>query len=233
MNWGVYYIYFTPKFNILPPMNLLARPTGPGRPKDLEKRAAILESAKDLFTEHGYAGVSMDAIAQAAGVSKLTVYNHFEDKQALFMAAIAAKCEAQLPHEIFEHPPEGTVREQLLAIARAFVALISSKEAVQLHRTLISEGRADPALPGLFYAVGPKRTMDDFAQFLADRNREGQLEVPDVQRAAGHFFNLLKGEQHMRLLIGCGEPLACGECEAHIDSVIDLFLRAYAPGRSM
>jgi TetR/AcrR family transcriptional repressor of mexJK operon len=210
-------------------MNLLARPTGPGRPKDLEKRAAILEAAKDLFTEHGYAGVSMDAIAQAAGVSKLTVYNHFEDKQALFVAAIQARCESQLPHEIFEDPPSGPVREQLLAIARAFVALMSSREAVQLQRTLVTEGRANPALPGLFYAAGPHRTLEEFAAFLAARNREGALAVPDVHRAAGHFFNLLKGELHMRLLIGCGDTPTAQEVEAHTQDVVDLFVRAYAP----
>jgi TetR/AcrR family transcriptional repressor of mexJK operon len=213
-------------------MNLLARPTGPGRPKDLEKRAAILEAAKDLFTERGYAGVSMDAIAQAAGVSKLTVYNHFEDKQALFLAAVKAKCEAQMPHEIFEHPAEGPVREQLLAIARAFVALMSSPEAIALHRTLITEGRADPALPALFYEAGPRRTLDEFAAFLRARNERGQLAVPDVQRAAGHFFGLLKGELHMRLLFGCSTPCDSNDCEAHIDSVIDLFLRAYGTGRA-
>ena len=231
MNWGVYYISFTAKFNILPRMNLLARPTGPGRPKDLEKRAAILEAAKDLFTERGYAGVSMDAIAQAAGVSKLTVYNHFEDKETLFLAAVKAKCEAQMPHEIFEHPAEGPVADQLEAIARAFVALMGSPEAVALQRTLITEGRANPALPALFYEAGPRRTLDEMAMFLDGRNRAGALDVPDVHRAAGHFLGLLKGELQMRLLFGCGEPPDAAECDAHIASVIDLFLRAYGPGR--
>jgi TetR/AcrR family transcriptional repressor of mexJK operon len=212
-------------------MNLLARPTGPGRPKDLEKRAAILEAAKDLFTERGYAGVSMDAIAQLAGVSKLTVYNHFEDKETLFLAAVKAKCEEQMPHEIFEHPAEGPVRGQLEAIARAFVALMSSPEAVALQRTLITEGRADPALPALFYEAGPRRTLEEFTAFLHARQSAGQLVVPDVPRAAAHFFNLLKGEIHMRQLIGLGEAPAAAEIEAHVDSVVDLFLRAYAPDR--
>ncbi|KAG1258263.1 hypothetical protein G6F65_015638 [Rhizopus arrhizus] len=52
-----------------------AKAAGPGRPKDLGKRAAILEAAKALFIEQGYTGVSMDAIAAQAGVSKLTVPN--------------------------------------------------------------------------------------------------------------------------------------------------------------
>ena len=53
--------------------------TGPGRPKDQAKRLAILEAAKTLFMRNGYEGSSMDAIAAEAGVSKLTVYNHFTD----------------------------------------------------------------------------------------------------------------------------------------------------------
>jgi TetR/AcrR family transcriptional repressor of mexJK operon len=206
-----------------------ARPIGPGRPKDLEKRAAILEAAKDLFTERGYAGVSMDAIAQAAGVSKLTVYNHFEDKETLFLAAVKAKCEAQLPHEIFDVPPTGPLREQLLAIGRAFVALMISREAVQLLRTLVAEGSADPNLARLFYEAGPRRTHEEFAAFLHARQGAGQLAIPDIPRASGHFFNLLKGEMHMHVLLGLGDAPSAAECDAHVASVVELFLRAYTP----
>ncbi|MBP7656876.1 MAG: helix-turn-helix transcriptional regulator, partial [Pseudoxanthomonas sp.] len=71
--------------------------SGPGRPKDLGKRAAILEAAKQLFAREGFNGVSMDQIAAEAGVSKLTVYSHFGDKDALFAAAVQAKCAEMLP----------------------------------------------------------------------------------------------------------------------------------------
>ena len=64
------------------------KPSGPGRPKDLGKRSSILEAAKRLFSMEGFAGVSMDQIAAEAGVSKLTVYSHFGDKEALFFAAV-------------------------------------------------------------------------------------------------------------------------------------------------
>jgi TetR/AcrR family transcriptional repressor of mexJK operon len=53
----------------------------------MEKRAAILDAAMALFPARGYDGASVEAIAQAAGVSKLTVYSHFADKEALFGAA--------------------------------------------------------------------------------------------------------------------------------------------------
>ena len=44
-----------------------------------------------MFTQHGFDGVSMDQIAAEAGVSKLTVYSHFGDKDALFVAAVRAQ----------------------------------------------------------------------------------------------------------------------------------------------
>ena len=61
---------------------------GPGRPKDLAKRAAILDAAVRMFTRHGFEGASMDQIAAEAAVSKLTVYSHFGDKETLFGDAL-------------------------------------------------------------------------------------------------------------------------------------------------
>ncbi|MBX9764445.1 MAG: TetR/AcrR family transcriptional regulator, partial [Pseudomonadaceae bacterium] len=77
--------------------NKVLPPSGPGRPKDLVKRKAILEAAKSLFLSRGYDGSSMDVIAAEAGVSKLTVYSHFTDKETLFAEAVKSKCEEQLP----------------------------------------------------------------------------------------------------------------------------------------
>ena len=56
-------------------------PAARGRPKDPAKRAAILDAAEKLFLSQGFTGTSMDAVAKEAGVSKLTVYSHFSDKE--------------------------------------------------------------------------------------------------------------------------------------------------------
>lgn len=73
-----------------------------GRPKDLEKRARILQAAKAIFLKSGYHGTSMNLIAQEAGVTKLTVYNHFQDKANLFICAITETCEETLGTKPFE-----------------------------------------------------------------------------------------------------------------------------------
>ncbi|RRN59004.1 TetR/AcrR family transcriptional regulator [Pseudoxanthomonas sp. SGNA-20] len=204
-----------------------ARNPGPGRPKDLAKRAAILEAAKRMFLEQGYQGVSMDQIAAAAGVSKLTVYSHFGDKETLFSEAIAAKCREVLPDELFVNPPEGPLREQLLAIGHAFFALISSEEALRIHR-MMTAGAGEDALRHLFWNAGPRRVQDAFAQFLQARVDEGLLRIGDVPLAASQFFCLLKGELYSKMACGlCGTP-APADLQRHLRATVDFFLRAYA-----
>ncbi|HEY0266094.1 MAG TPA: TetR/AcrR family transcriptional regulator [Rhizomicrobium sp.] len=202
--------------------------SGPGRPKDLGKRAAILDAAKHLFANEGYAGVSMDQIAAEAGVSKLTVYSHFGDKEALFAAAIRAKCDEMLPDDLFAQELKGPLRVQLTAIASGFFALISSDEAISTHRMMLAPGNANDPLRKLFWEAGPRRTHDAFGAFLQSRVDAGELDIPDMQRATEQFFSLIKGEMHSRMMCGiCARPPR-GDVNAHLDASVDMFLRAYA-----
>jgi len=207
----------------------IAKTAGPGRPKDLEKRAAILQAAKRLFTTQGFDGTSMDAIANAAGVSKLTVYSHYQDKERLFIAAVECVCQEQMPSEIFMADLKGPIRKQLLTIARAFFSLITSEEALAVHRTIVANAQQSPKLAQLFWEAGPKRTQEAFESFLRDEVKGGKLEIGDLHRAATQFFCLLKGECHARMEFGCGEPLTQREIDDHVNATVDMFLRAYAP----
>lgn len=206
------------------------RSAGPGRPKDPEKRAAILEAAKHLFLERSYDGVSMDAIAHEAGVSKLTIYSHFKDKESLFSAAVEAKCEEQLPAAAFQAgTADEDIGERLKRIARGFHALAISPEAIELFRVMAAQVQTSPEMAQRFYEAGPKRTLAEMEAVFRDAIAKGQLEMDDPRRSAGHFFCLLKGEMHMRRLIGCCETVDPRECQDHVDSVLRLFLRAYLP----
>ena len=166
----------------------VAKTAGPGRPKDLEKRAAILQAAKRLFTTQGFDGTSMDAIASAAGVSKLTVYSHFQDKERLFSAAVECVCQEQMPAELFLADLKGPIRKQLLTIARAFFSLITSEEALSVHRTIVANARQSPKLAQLFWEAGPKRTQEAFESFLRDEVTGGKLEIDDHLDATVDMF---------------------------------------------
>ncbi|QDH69095.1 TetR/AcrR family transcriptional regulator [Marilutibacter alkalisoli] len=203
------------------------KPTGPGRPKDPAKRAAILEAAKRIFTQQGFDGTSMDKVATEAGVSKLTVYSHFGDKEGLFSAVVRAHCEQQMPSSMFEKRPDMPLRERLMEIAQAFYTMISSPEAVAGHRMMCSPQMAETPMIQLFWESGPMRVQGDFAHLLERRIETGELRIADVERAASQFFTLLKGEHHARLVFGCaGPPL--GSVEEHLSASVDMFLAAYA-----
>lgn len=188
-----------------------------------------MDAAKRLFPQHGFDGVSMEAIAAEAGVSKLTVYSHFGDKEALFTATIRAKCEELLPPTLFLTAPRSSVRNQLTSIARAFFALAMSPESIGMQRVMGALVNTNSRLPQMFWEAGPQRVHDGFAKFLRARIAAGQLEIPDVARASSQFFCLLKGELHARLVCGCPGNFGEDEVAEHIKATVDLFLRAYAP----
>jgi TetR/AcrR family transcriptional repressor of mexJK operon len=199
----------------------------PGRPKDLGKGNAILEAARQLFTGQGFDATSMDQIAAAAGVSKLTVYSHFGDKDTLFAAVVKSYCEQQLPAALFDAQPGLPLRERLLQVARAFFGMISAPEAVAGHRILCSPRMAESPLPRMFWEAGPQRVQAAFADLLRRRMAAGELEIDDVPRASAQFFTLLKGEPHARMVFGCCAGMARREADRHIEATVDMFLRAY------
>jgi TetR/AcrR family transcriptional repressor of mexJK operon len=195
----------------------------------MEKRAAILEAAMALFPARGYDGVSVDAIAQAAGVSKLTVYSHFADKEALFGAAVTECCAQLLPHRLFEPEPDAGVREALTRIGRAFVDLMLDERAISLHRVMVAQAGQGSRLAEIFFATGPHATLQEMESFLRNAHAAGSLRVDAPALAAGHFFCLLKGVRHMRVLVGLCDIPDAAERDAHVADVVGLFLRAYSP----
>jgi TetR/AcrR family transcriptional repressor of mexJK operon len=211
-------------------MNISApAPAAPGRPKDMEKRAAILDAAMSLFPARGYDGVSMEAIAQSAGVSKLTVYSHFADKEALFAAAVTECCSQQLPHRLFAPAPGLAVAEALFQIGCAFTDLMMDERALSLHRVMIGQAGQNPRLTEVFFAAGPRTALQEMESFLRQADALGSLRVPDPARASEHFFCLLKGVRHMRVLVGLAAAPSASERDEHVAEVVRVFVRAFAP----
>ncbi|WP_397449471.1 TetR/AcrR family transcriptional regulator [Pseudomonas sp. NA-150] len=210
------------------PDNSLAS-TGPGRPKDLAKRQAILDAAKNLFLRNGYASTSMDAVATEAGVSKLTVYSHFTDKETLFSAAVVARCEEQLPDLFFEVAHDTPVEVVLNNIGRGFYALINSPESLELHRLMVAQGAQEPKLAQIFFEAGPQRIQQEMERFLSEIDKSGCLRIESPRIATEHFLSLLKGVCNFQLLIGCAEQPSEQEAQEHVQEVVSFFMRAYRP----
>lgn len=200
-----------------------------GRPKDPDKRAAILMAAKKQFTAQGLPGTSMEGIAAEAGVSKLTVYSHFKSKEELFRETVFSKCSEHWPEVLFDTDARHSLRERLRGIASGFLDLVFSDDVLRMYRLMAAQSQAQTHFGRLFWAFGPERTLTRFAQLLEVADKAGELKVSDAREAASHFFILLKGEHHIKALVGAAPALEAPARARHIDAVIKLFLRAYAP----
>ncbi|MGH8460011.1 MAG: TetR/AcrR family transcriptional regulator C-terminal domain-containing protein [Stenotrophobium sp.] len=199
----------------------------PGRPKDLDKRAAILQSAKQLFARNGYAGVSMDAIAREAHVSKITLYSHFSGKESLFQTAVAEKCQDYTPPDFFDPASPLPLDQRLRTIGKGFMALLMSQEVMEFYRMLVAQGGDGAHLGKLFFAAGPARNLAQLSHLLDRACDMGELRIADTHIAAGHFFALLQGQPHMRALIGETAKIPPHQLRAHVEDAVELFLNAY------
>lgn len=198
----------------------MRKPTNP-------KRQAILEAAKRAFIANGYSGASIDAIAEAAPVSKPTLYNHFKSKEELFTAVIAAQCQSLLTTLSDVHTESGNPIVGLKAIADSFIDLVYANESMQLYRLIIAEQRQFPELGELVYRVGPEPALQQLSSYLAELHAKGILKVKDIDWSSRLFLDMLKGDQHFRCLLGLQIGLPDTEKQHLIESVVSFFLKGH------
>ncbi|QQG37066.1 MAG: TetR/AcrR family transcriptional regulator [Micavibrio aeruginosavorus] len=198
-----------------------------GEYQDNPKRRAILEAAARLFLERGFTATSMDAIAEAAPVSKPTLYSHFKDKGDLFGAVINGRC-CSLMKSLYEHVnAEESIETSLRAIAESFFDLIYAAEAISLYRIIISELNQFPMLGQTLYSEGPTKILCLLSAFFAQQNEKGVLSLDDPEMAARLFLSMLKGDYHMQCLLGIKQSISPEERARIIDAAIPLFIAGY------
>jgi TetR/AcrR family transcriptional repressor of mexJK operon len=94
---------------------------------------------------------------------------------------------------------------------------------------MVSQAGQDRRLTEIFFSAGPRAALQEMEAFLRAADADGSLGVPVPAHAAEHFFSLLKGVRHMRVLVGLAPPPSAAERDAHVAEIVDLFMRAYAP----
>ena len=165
------------------------------------KRASIVGGAKDVFLRHGFEGASMDGIAAAAGVSKMTVYRYFRSKEELFAGVIRDLCERIIDEDL-ERMLERRPEEALRGFARRMVTILFARDTIELHRIVIAESRRFPALGRLFYKSGPEACIAMLAAYLERYSSSKTLNLRNPRRTAEEFLELLRGYAHLRVLLG-------------------------------
>jgi AcrR family transcriptional regulator len=190
-----------------------------GRPRSEKARQAILEAAAELLLARGLSAVSMDAVAQQAGVSKATIYRWWPTKETLALDALYAEWAAARPSP----RDTGSLRGDLLSLLRPWARLASSRPYGRVIAALITEAQTDPVFAAEYRErfVEPRR---DQARAIFRRAIErGEIPADTKIEVA---LDILYGPFYHRLLHGHA-PLN----ERFVRDVIDTALGGIAPGQ--
>jgi TetR/AcrR family transcriptional regulator, mexJK operon transcriptional repressor len=216
-----------------------SQPGGPtGRPATGEtaeqprypaKRAAIARAALHLFVQDGYERTSVDAIAAEAGVSKRTVYNHYRDKEGLFLTVFEDTYNALMDqvHGIAERElaGPGDLQQRLLAFIRAVARTIArSPDRTALIRMMITEAAHFPALLGQWR--GRRALTPLLARALSGLPGDAGMAIDDPDAAADHLAALTFGQINSRSLFGLLQ-LSDADLDSIVTSGVGVFMRAY------
>jgi AcrR family transcriptional regulator len=164
-----------------------------GRPRSEDCRHKVLAAADALFVRDGLARMSVDAVAQMAGVSKATIYRWWPNKAAIVMEALLAASEAEVYVPVSPYP-----EEDLIARMRRTVALFRGPRG-RIISSLIGQAQSDPEI------------AEAYRQHLLEPRRAAMRAA--IQRAIDAKFyrdgididlamDILYGPLYQRLLLG-------------------------------
>lgn len=191
------------------------------------KRAAIVHAAVTEFRLSGFDSTSMDRIAEAAKVSKRTVYNHFPSKEELFAEIVNQLADRCQSIDVVPFEPDQPLKSQLTRIGNSVIDVATSPEFQNLARVVLSRFFQVPEL-----ARETLRTTKEYearlAEWIAAANESGKLHVNNPRRAVKQFLGLIHTFALWPPLIG-SEPIPSEEEKREIvSSAVELFLSQFS-----
>jgi TetR/AcrR family transcriptional repressor of mexJK operon len=168
----------------------------------------------------------MDAVAARAGVSKATIYVHFDGKRALFEAIIRRHTEnlfshMQLPDKVDD------LTAALIILAQSFVEMILKPEALSMYRVVAAEAVRQPEIGEAFYCAGPAYTRQKVGEYFLDLAKRGLMTMDESEAPllANLFLSMLSGDCHVSQLFGRGVDK--GRVSKQVEAAVDLIVSRY------
>lgn len=176
-----------------------------GRPRDPEAEPRIRHHTIRLLLERGFDGMTVDDVAEAAGVGKATIYRRWASKEQLAHDAMTQLFDIQVPD-----PDTGSIVGDLTRVYSDAVVLANSKEGLALIRLALSEVNRDEKVAALYRAFLKRRIAQTAAALERARSR-GESIHPDADPAV--MVHWLAGLLIVRAITGDTMP-GTGDVEA-------------------
>lgn len=191
------------------------------------KRQAILNAAICEFQTNGFRGSSMDAISSRAGVSKRTVYNHFESKEALFQAIVMEMFQYAQDDQLFVYDAGQPLATQLKQITRRKIDMMSDAHVQNLVRVIFAEAIHSPHLiaEALEQYQQNEQALDSWIKAAV---ADGRLKAVDPHYASEQLMGLIKASAFWpQLIMGKAVP-DDAQASQIIDDSVAMFLNYYS-----
>ncbi|MDX1737160.1 MAG: TetR/AcrR family transcriptional regulator [Alphaproteobacteria bacterium] len=200
-----------------------------------QKRAAILEAASNVFLTKGFETASMDEIASIAGVSKRTVYSHFQSKEKLYAGVMTGMCQGKREDILGSNEPgqdyldqEGPIEELLCGLGERFLREVFNDESISLMRILIGKSDADSEMGQEFFNNGPILIINAIRDFFIKTNAEGKTAVDNPQIAAECLLASFLGARHIQCLVHAETVPTEEEIRAHVRETLGFMMKGIA-----
>lgn len=192
---------------------------------DRVKREALLQAAIDLLAEAG-PGASLDDIAMRAGVSRQTLYNHYQSKSGM-LAAVNSECINKLAFPAMPSGPDNA-SDRLTSYGEVLLRQVLRPDQAKLLRALVlvsGSGADDDLVQNILSGRGAKESLARFFRSLAE---QGRFRILDPELAAEMFLGLLVAPAQLRAIAGNSNVICEGAVLAMSKSCAQLFLNAHA-----
>ena len=206
----------------MPARRALPGQDGPAANDAQASPLAVLAGAEALFVELGYENTSMDQVARRAHVPIRALHSWFEDKPALFRAAVESVNESRLAALEAIRVRAATLPDRLDALARRLVAVLTEPRFIAFERILAAEARQFPALAETYARSGPDRAAAVVCRALRNEPPFAGMDEAEIA-LSGRIFVALTILPFVRRAMFSDRPLDDADA-GFIRKSIDVFL---------
>jgi AcrR family transcriptional regulator len=184
----------------------------------------VLDVALEVFLEHGYEGATLEMIIAAAGTTKRTLYSQYDDKTALFRAAVQRAIErytAETQKVMVVQSDD--LEETLTSVARLRIRYVLSPVGQRLQGIIFAEVKRFPDLFNIAYRQATAPLLDYLTGVFRRHAAAGQIDVEDPARVAAVFLNMAVGGPSR--IMGTNKNISDAEIEERVRFSVRLILR--------
>ena len=178
------------------------RPPDKRRTKSEATRQRILDAATSTFLEEGYSNTSLERVANMAGVTKPTVYSHFDSKKGLFDAVIHHNAKYRLDKIDEILVPSGDLENDLVRFGDFLLNKLFSPNSQRWDRLAAVESMTHPEVGATFFQQGPAKVIARIAGYLKAQKQAGRIDIDHPERAAEQLIGMFLGLDLLRTQIG-------------------------------